>query len=55
MDEDKYYCEVYGKLLENYDPQFCCNSFDCGCRGLPTNPSVCSEKCWDKMLGQNVK
>ena len=48
--EEKYYCEVCGKELIDYNPQFCCNAFDCGCQGKPTNPPICSNECWDKLM-----
>ena len=48
MEWDKCHC---GKEApENYKPTMCCNEFDCGCRGLPTEPYVCSEACWNKLI-----
>lgn len=46
-------CMMCGKALENYDPQMCCNAFDCGCMGKPTNPPICSEECWDALMKRN--
>lgn len=43
-------CEVCGKKVPDYKPQFCCSSFDCGCQGLPIHPCICSNECWDKLL-----
>ena len=41
-------CEHCGKFVEDYDPQYCCNAFDCGCMGRPTVPCFCSQECSDK-------
>ncbi len=46
-------CMMCQKPLENYDPQMCCGGFDCGCMGLPTNPPICSEECWDALIKRN--
>lgn len=44
-----YKCEVCGTPVKNYNPKFCCSAFDCGCHGLPTEPCICSNECWDKL------
>lgn len=31
-----------------YEPDYCCNDLFCGCRGLPTEPPICSEECYSK-------
>ena len=49
MKEDEWWCEICGNKID-HPPQYCCNGFDCGCRGLPTGPPVCSEKCYDKFV-----
>ncbi len=41
------FCEICGTEIE---VRMCCNSFDCGCRGLPVDPPVCSEECYDKLM-----
>lgn len=46
------HCEVCGKKYDGPEPIYCCNAFDCGCQGLPLDPSVCSEECYDKLLKQ---
>ncbi len=43
----KGYCEICGTEIE---VQICCNAFDCGCLGLPTEPPVCSSECYDKYM-----
>ena len=40
------YCLICGTWVERYAPIHCCGGgFDCGCRGQPVNPCVCSEEC----------
>jgi hypothetical protein len=46
---EKADCEYCDKEFD-YDPGYCCFAFDCGCQGRPTNPQVCSNECWDKLL-----
>ena len=41
------YCIVCGKEMPDYEPKMCCDSFDCGCGGLPVEPAICSERCYD--------
>ena len=38
-------CEICGKEIEI---TMCCSGRDCGCLGLPIDPPVCSEKCYEK-------
>ncbi len=47
-EEPKYYCEYPGCLEEIPKPIKCCNSYDCGCMGLPIDPPFC-EKCINMM------
>lgn len=47
MSKVKGFCEVCGDDIEI---TLCCSSFDCGCRGLPIHPPVCSEKCYDILM-----
>jgi len=28
----------------------CCGGFQCGCQGLPTEPPVCSERCYNEFM-----
>jgi hypothetical protein len=46
MSDYKYYCEADGCDNEVLPPELCCNGFDCGCRGEPLEPMVCSEACY---------
>jgi len=40
-------CLICGKVVDDYEPSWCCNGQECSCRGQPTNPCVCSDKCED--------
>ena len=35
--------------MPDYEPKMCCSGRDCGCLGQPTEPQICSTKCYDKM------
>jgi hypothetical protein len=49
-----YDCMMCHKpLADDYDPQMCCSGYDCGCRGQPTNPPICSDACWDALMKRN--
>lgn len=43
----KGHCDICGEEIE---VQMCCNGDQCGCMGLPVDPPVCSEECFDKMM-----
>lgn len=43
----KGYCDICSTEIEI---QICCNSYECGCQGLPVNPPVCSNDCYDKYM-----
>ena len=45
-------CEVCGVFIPDYEPQYCCRSFDCGCGGRPIDPCVCGDECYDKLLSK---
>ena len=40
-------CVICNKEI---DITLCCDGKDCGCRGLPIEPPVCSRKCYDKFM-----
>ncbi len=42
-------CLICMKPVDNYEPEYCCNGHECGCRGYPTNPCVCSRECDDAL------
>jgi hypothetical protein len=43
-------CLICEKPVPDYEPVFCCNGLDCGCMGLPTEPCICSDKCYDALM-----
>jgi hypothetical protein len=47
-------CEMCGKRCPDYSPQMCCDGRECGCRGQPIEPCICSQECWDAMLARNA-
>lgn len=48
---EHYVCVICGKPCAEYEPEFCCSGFECGCQGMPIEPCVCSERCWDAVFG----
>lgn len=38
-----YPCMNCGKDIEGLP--FCCSGTDCGCKGLPIDPPICSKEC----------
>jgi hypothetical protein len=46
-------CMVCGKTYMGEDPKMCCSGRDCGCLGLPIEPMVCSEECYNKILNNS--
>jgi len=40
-------CEICGNEIEI---TMCCSGRDCGCLGLPIDPPVCSEKCYEQYI-----
>lgn len=40
---------VCGHEFEWPEPQMCCDGRECGCRGLPVDPIVCSEECYNNL------
>ena len=48
-----YNCEICGKPVPDYKPEYCCPGTiwdECGCGGRPINPCVCSDKCWNALM-----
>lgn len=35
--------------------QMCCSGYMCGCQGMPVDPPVCSNKCYDDYMDQRNK
>jgi hypothetical protein len=42
-------CMVCGEEFEGEEPVTCCSGRDCGCMGLPIEPIVCSNECYDNL------
>lgn len=47
--KEKGFCEICSKVIEITK---CCNLPDCGCGGLPVEPPVCSEKCYNLYMSK---
>lgn len=45
-------CIVCGTPMSDYKPEYCCNGSDCGCRGMPIEPPVCSKDCFDRLMNE---
>jgi len=43
-------CLICEKIVKDYDPKMCCSGQECGCMGMPTNPCVCSNECFDACM-----
>ena len=42
----KWNCDSCGteiKVLDDYEPEFCCEGRECGCYGGPINPIFCDD------------
>lgn len=39
-------CIVCGQPFRGEEPKMCCDGRECGCMGLPIDPVVCSEWCY---------
>ncbi len=50
FSRDVIHCVICGRPLPDYEPMFCCSGHECGCMGLPTNPQVCSQKCYNACM-----
>lgn len=50
------YCMVCSKEFQGEEPRMCCSGRDCGCMGLPIEPIVCSDECYDIIInGKGIK
>lgn len=45
-------CQVCDGAYFGHEPEYCCRAFDCGCAGQPLEPSICSEKCYNKIMNK---
>ena len=42
-------CMVCGSQFEGPVPEMCCSGRDCGCMGMPVDPVVCSQECYNNL------
>ena len=49
------YCEYCNKFVGGFQYQMCCSGHEYGCMGLPVEPCVCSDECWQKLLNRYKK
>ena len=52
MSKEKGFCEICSYEIE---VNMCCSGHECGCMGLPTEPPVCSEKCYDILMSEEYR
>lgn len=52
MSKQKGYCDVCSTEIE---VTMCCSGHECGCMGLPTEPPICSEKCYDIFMSEEYR
>lgn len=45
-----YDCLICGAPVTDYKPEFCCSGRECGCQGMPIEPCVCGDKCYDALM-----
>lgn len=50
--KEEGFCDVCGTEIE---VNICCSGFMCGCMGLPTEPPICSEECYDKFISKEYQ
>lgn len=48
-------CMVCGKDFMGPEPVMCCSGKECGCKGMPVEPVVCSEECYEKIGDKPIK
>ncbi len=41
---------VCGTEFLGEEPQVCCSGRECGCMGMPIDPIICSEKCYNELI-----
>lgn len=45
-----YRCEICLTPVSDYEPEYCCSGYMCGCFGKPIEPCVCSERCYKALM-----
>ena len=48
-------CMGCGKDIMIPEPKMCCSGYMCGCMGMPIDPIVCDEDCYNKMKEKHTK
>jgi hypothetical protein len=43
-------CLICNKPVPDYIEEMCCDGYQCGCRGMPTYPCICSDECDDALM-----
>jgi hypothetical protein len=43
------FCMVCGNEFQGEEPKMCCSGRDCGCMGMPIDPVVCSDECYNNL------
>jgi hypothetical protein len=43
------FCMVCGNEFQGEEPTMCCSGRDCGCMGMPIDPVVCSDECYNNL------
>jgi len=48
-------CQICDKEFYSEPSKTCCNGGDCGCMGLPIDPIVCSDECYQKLINKEYE
>lgn len=43
-------CMVCGNQFKGEEPKMCCSGLECGCMGMPIDPVVCSDECYNRII-----
>lgn len=54
VESPKFECIACGDSIPDFDPKMCCSGHECGCLGKPTEPQVCSNKCYDQIFKKEI-
>lgn len=52
MSKEKGFCDVCGYEIE---VNRCCSGYECGCMGMPTEPPICSEECYNTFMSKEYQ
>ena len=39
-------CDICNKPVPDFEYEYCCNGYDCGCMARPLAPCICSDECY---------